>query len=92
MVKNIMHTHGGKRRPGGTGVFEHLSDHGINALHLASNQVGQFRITILFDTAIPHLKRYSKGRSLSGRKVTPDFPGLAGVDNCRDWKPGIPIS
>jgi putative ABC transport system permease protein len=23
--------------------------------------------------------------------LMPDFPGLADVDNCRDWKPGIPI-
>jgi len=23
--------------------------------------------------------------------LMPDFPGLAEVDNCRDWKPGIPI-
>ena len=22
----------------------------------------------------------------------PEFPGLADVDNCRDWKPGIPIN
>ena len=21
----------------------------------------------------------------------PAFPGLADVDNCRDWKPGIPV-
>lgn len=25
------------------------------------------------------------------RTLMPDFPGLADVDNCRDWKPGIPI-
>ena len=23
--------------------------------------------------------------------LMPDYPGLADVDNCRDWKPGIPI-
>ena len=25
------------------------------------------------------------------RTLMPDFPGMANVDNCRDWKPGIPI-
>lgn len=25
------------------------------------------------------------------RDLLPDFPGLAGKDNCRDWNPGIPI-
>ena len=25
------------------------------------------------------------------RKLTPDFPGLANAENCRDWNPGIPI-
>ncbi len=25
------------------------------------------------------------------RELMPDFPGLADVDNCRDWEPGIPI-
>jgi len=25
------------------------------------------------------------------RELMPNFPGLADVDNCRDWKPGIPI-
>ena len=25
------------------------------------------------------------------RELMPDFPGLADVENCRDWKPGIPI-
>ena len=25
------------------------------------------------------------------RDLLPDFPGLAGEDNCRDWNPGIPI-
>jgi len=25
------------------------------------------------------------------RTLMPNFPGLADVDNCRDWKPGIPI-
>lgn len=25
------------------------------------------------------------------RSLMPDFPGLADVDNCRDWEPGIPI-
>ena len=25
------------------------------------------------------------------KDLLPDFPGLAGVDNCRDWNPGIPI-
>ncbi|MHC4645751.1 MAG: FtsX-like permease family protein [Planctomycetota bacterium] len=25
------------------------------------------------------------------RELMPDFPGLAGVENCRDWEPGIPI-
>jgi len=24
-------------------------------------------------------------------ELMPDFPGLADVDNCRDWKPGVPI-
>jgi putative ABC transport system permease protein len=24
-------------------------------------------------------------------RLMPEFPGLADVDNCRDWKPGIPI-
>ena len=23
--------------------------------------------------------------------LMPEFPGLAGVDSCRDWKPGVPI-
>ncbi|MBP8910461.1 MAG: FtsX-like permease family protein [Phycisphaerae bacterium] len=23
--------------------------------------------------------------------LMPDFPGLADVDNCRDWKPGVPV-
>ncbi len=27
----------------------------------------------------------------SDRWLMPDFPGLHGVDNCRDWDPGIPI-
>ena len=25
------------------------------------------------------------------RELMPIFPGLAGVDNCRDWEPGVPI-
>lgn len=25
------------------------------------------------------------------KELLPDFPGLAGEDNCRDWNPGIPI-
>jgi hypothetical protein len=25
------------------------------------------------------------------RELMPDFPGLADVDNCRDWEPGIPV-
>ena len=25
------------------------------------------------------------------RELMPDFPGLADVENCRDWEPGIPI-
>ncbi len=25
------------------------------------------------------------------RELLPDFPGLAGAENCRDWDPGIPI-
>ncbi len=25
------------------------------------------------------------------KDLLPDFPGLAGEDNCRDWNPGIPI-
>jgi putative ABC transport system permease protein len=25
------------------------------------------------------------------RSLMPDFPGLADVENCRDWKPGLPI-
>jgi len=25
------------------------------------------------------------------RELMPDFPGLADVENCRDWQPGIPI-
>ena len=25
------------------------------------------------------------------RSLLPDFPGLAGTENCRDWDPGIPI-
>ena len=27
----------------------------------------------------------------TGPDLMPDFPGVADVDNCRDWKPGIPI-
>jgi putative ABC transport system permease protein len=26
-----------------------------------------------------------------GREWTPDFPGITESENCRDWKPGIPI-
>lgn len=25
------------------------------------------------------------------RTLMPDFPGLADVNNCRDWKPGVPV-
>ncbi|MHC4336514.1 MAG: ABC transporter permease [Planctomycetota bacterium] len=25
------------------------------------------------------------------RELMPDFPGLADVENCRDWEPGVPI-
>jgi putative ABC transport system permease protein len=25
------------------------------------------------------------------RSLMPDFPGLADVENCRDWKPGLPV-
>ncbi|HUW17940.1 MAG TPA: ABC transporter permease [Sedimentisphaerales bacterium] len=28
---------------------------------------------------------------IADRELMPDFPGLADVDNCRDWKPGVPI-
>ncbi|MCJ7583025.1 MAG: hypothetical protein MUP98_21110, partial [Candidatus Aminicenantes bacterium] len=27
----------------------------------------------------------------SDKDLLPDYPGLAGEDNCRDWNPGIPI-
>jgi putative ABC transport system permease protein len=27
----------------------------------------------------------------ANRDLMPDFPGLAGVKDCRDWKPGVPI-
>jgi ABC-type antimicrobial peptide transport system permease subunit len=29
---------------------------------------------------------------VADRDLMPDFPGLSDVENCRDWKPGIPIS
>ena len=25
-------------------------------------------------------------------KLMPAFPGLADVNNCRDWKPGVPVN
>ncbi|MHC4619247.1 MAG: FtsX-like permease family protein, partial [Planctomycetota bacterium] len=29
--------------------------------------------------------------AIADRELMPDFPGVADVDNCRDWEPGIPI-
>ena len=44
-------------------------------------QKSSFRIREILDMEDPVLDR----------ELMPDFPGLADVENCRDWEPGIPI-
>lgn len=34
---------------------------------------------------------YPLADMVDGRELMPQFPGLADVDNCRDWKAGVPI-
>jgi len=56
-------------------------------------QVSNFRIrqVIPFAGAAPTKEAAALKRAAADPELMPDYPGLAGVDNCRDWEPGIDI-
>jgi len=51
----------------------------------SGNQLEERESTFRVRTVIP----IPKGSAY--RELMPPFPGLAGVENCRDWDPGVPI-
>lgn len=48
-------------------------------------QLAESSRSFLVKAVVPLTGRYAD------KSLMPDFPGLADIDNCRDWQPGIPI-
>ncbi|MCP4708127.1 MAG: FtsX-like permease family protein [Planctomycetes bacterium] len=56
-------------------------------------QTSSFRIrqVIPLEGAAPTEEAAAIKRAAADAELMPDYPGLADVDNCRDWQPGIDI-
>ncbi|HOK95758.1 MAG TPA: hypothetical protein PKW71_06500 [Anaerohalosphaeraceae bacterium] len=91
---------------GGIPEFDGLRDDEIVIHEWLADQLGADagdRLNLTFFKVAPTRQLIEQNELFTVRRVVPmmgvyadsslmpDFPGLAQVENCRDWKPGIPI-